>query len=116
MKSFIFDKNIKNMKVEEPTFAYGLPNNQLEDLRSRVIESVRKLTDVQLLMKFDRLLKQSLSHEKNHVKGQRVLSYDELPPEIQSLVGVSHIPVPENDINCKSVRIQALEEKYESLS
>lgn len=45
-----------NMKAEEPTLTYGLPNSQLEALRDKLIASIRKLTDVQLLMQCDKLL------------------------------------------------------------
>jgi hypothetical protein len=45
------------MKVEEPTFAYELPNSRMEELRNRLIASIRELTDIQLLTKCEELLK-----------------------------------------------------------
>jgi hypothetical protein len=52
------------MNVEEPAIAYGVHNSQLDELRNKLIATISKLTDIQLLTQCGKLLNITCKHEE----------------------------------------------------
>ena len=54
----------------------------------------------------------TISSEPSAKKGHRVLDYNELTPQVRSLIGICPNTVREDDINGDLVREKAMREKY----